>query len=332
LPTDGVVRNHGEKDTQRHMQLFYIVFGETLYSIANDLDNAAMRNSNVPQTLQVHTNQLLARRLRNQIPAFLQNITKLFFDGDLHHSLVLQIKQQAFDKTEATVVDVKPDIRTVVDVKPEIRDKTEATGVDVKPDIRTDSNTWTFERVCHDLTGALLHVRHAPRGNTLQTPTWKGRSISANATKHAVVRLFVPLTRVDVAPVDMRYEHGQVYDSSVPWGDQQKGDSIDGRTDHEKDEHIARITFQLYVDVYNQLSSYYQRGYRYRSSNGITPMTTHDIFHENRMMAMRICEDQLHLIERHKYMEGEYKDSRAWELLFNMFMYQRQLFAELTLV
>ena len=39
----------------------------------------------------------------------------------------------------------------------------------------------------------------------------------------------------------------------------------------------------------------------------------------------------MHLIQRHQESVQDYKNSVAWELIFDMFLYQRQLLAELTL-
>jgi hypothetical protein len=52
-------------------------------------------------------------------------------------------------------------------------------------------------------------------------------------------------------------------------------------------------------------------------------------FYENRMLLIRICEEQLHLIQRHSDHEGDFAGSKAWELLFEVFRFHRQSFAEM---
>ncbi|KAJ1471124.1 hypothetical protein T484DRAFT_1845232 [Baffinella frigidus] len=53
-------------------------------------------------------------------------------------------------------------------------------------------------------------------------------------------------------------------------------------------------------------------------------------FDENRMLLMCLCEEQMHLVQHHSHLEGDFRGSRAWELLFGMFMFHRQMFAEMT--
>ena len=47
------------------------------------------------------------------------------------------------------------------------------------------------------------------------------------------------------------------------------------------------------------------------------------------MLLLRLCEDQLHLIQRNAGREGDCKGSKAWELLFEVFRFHRQSFAEM---
>jgi hypothetical protein len=173
---------------------------------------------------------------------------------------------------------------------------------------------------------------------TPETSAWAGRSLSAKATENVVVRLLETLTEQEIKiAFDMQYNHSQIQDTDVEWGLCENNDSI--QRNASKDEHIAVLTFQLYVDVYRRLSKYYEAGLENPRTQTATvniqtrtsaDAATHtDSFYENRMLAMRICEDQMHLVERHGGTDGEYKNSRSWELLFNLFMHQRQLFAEL---
>jgi hypothetical protein len=293
LPTDGIARKSGEKDTLRHLQIFYIVFGETLCSISSDLNNVTVCNINVPQELQVSTNKLVAQRLDRQILKFLKNITTMFFEGDLHHSLVHQLKQRTPKKAIPATLDMSP-----------------GTHKDLN---------WTFEMIRSNLAGALLQLRHVPVLTTLETMAWKGRSPSAKATEQAIVRLLAPLTESErKIEFERKLNHSQMPDEAASWADM-----MDRHKSPEKDEHIAKLTFRLYVDVYSQISSYYDAG----SAN--PNKKSGQNFHENRMLVMRICEEQMHLVQRHRGMDNEYTHSRAWELLFSMFMHQQQLFAEL---
>ena len=317
LPTDGVRnRKPGEKDESHHMQLFYIVFGETLCSIADDLYNTRVANFNVPQELQANTNKLLAKRLKRQIPNFLKHITRMFFQGELHNSLIHQLKKQASHKPGVETLGNIPDMRT-----PEI---------------------WTFEMARDNLTGALLHLRHAPVLITHEAHAWKDRPYSSEVIMKAAVKLLAPFSAVDhKIASDLKLKFSSEHVPGGEWDDESE-DSVDERRNGpEKEEHIAKLTFQLYVNVYRKLNDYYEAGVinppkelagaanTQTDPSGIS--STEQIFYENRMLAMRICEDQMHMVDRHKQMDGEYNNSRAWDLLLTMFMHQRQCFAELKL-
>ena len=330
LPTDGIVHKTGEEeDTLRHMQLFYIVFGETLCSISNDLANVSVCNFNTPQELQVSTNKLLAGRFKSQIPRFLQHMTDMFFGGDLHHSLVRQLKQQSSKKPSSPTLEVISDIPTDAGLsfKPTL---------EMIPEIQTPI-TWTFKLVCANLTGVLIQLRHVPALTAVETPAWQGRSPSSKAAESAIMQLLKPLTEHQTkAASDMECDHNQLCASTV-----ECELSEDEGTEHSKlskEKHRAMLTFQLYVQVYEKLFKYYKAGSdNPRKQSGAvhiqTPAsetsTQQDLFHENRMLAMRICEDQMHIVQRHAVMDGEYKNSRAWELLFTLFIHQRHLFAEM---
>jgi hypothetical protein len=97
------------------------------------------------------------------------------------------------------------------------------------------------------------------------------------------------------------------------------------------------MTFRSYLIVYAQIDEYSMaskeiaEGSKRLSINSTSSHQQHPIerFYENRMLVMRVCEEHMHLIQRHKSCINEFADSKAWVLLFEMFMYQRQLFAEM---
>jgi len=92
------------------------------------------------------------------------------------------------------------------------------------------------------------------------------------------------------------------------------------------------LTVQPYVKVYNDVVAYRARGIRYADAarHKKTPKQE-ALFSENRMLAMRACEEQMHLITRHFTYGLDFPNSLAWEVLFNMFLHERQAFAEMTL-
>jgi hypothetical protein len=60
------LHNHPEVNMpqEKHLQLFYIFFGEAIYSMANDLSNSPVLNWNTPQELQHRSNTMIASHLR----------------------------------------------------------------------------------------------------------------------------------------------------------------------------------------------------------------------------------------------------------------------------
>jgi hypothetical protein len=74
-------------------RLFYIIFGETICKMADDLSTAPVVSLNTPQTLQHRSNIMLAAHFRAHMPKFLHKITSLFFNGSLHSSLVRQLRK-----------------------------------------------------------------------------------------------------------------------------------------------------------------------------------------------------------------------------------------------
>jgi hypothetical protein len=100
----------------------------------------------------------------------------------------------------------------------------------------------------------------------------------------------------------------------------------------EEDSNMSKskATFHPYVQMYTRVDSYFTKGVEYRNSHEKDEIWDNvDLFYENRMLAMRICEEQMHLIERHQGYLKDYPGSVSWQLLFDMFLYQRQRFAEL---
>ena len=90
----------------------------------------------------------------------------------------------------------------------------------------------------------------------------------------------------------------------------------------------AKMTFRSYLIVYAQIDEYSmaskeiaERSKRLStSSTNSHQQDSIERFYENRMLVMRVCEEYMHLIQRHKSCINEFADSKAWVLLFEMFM------------
>jgi hypothetical protein len=200
-------------------------------------------------------------------------------------------------------------------------------------------------------------VRHSPLSKRPISSDWKHKSPSAAATKQAIILLLTPLTHSELeSEKNTKTKNKETADTHIMWADQVEEGSyeIDHfpplhlplRTEEEKtpdeitfdkDEHIAAMTFALYVNVYNRLSKYYEDGLtnpqkHVAVSNADTDRSKSQVplqlFFENRMLAMHVCEEQMHLVQRHQENKDIYNHGKSWELLFYMFMHQHQLFAE----
>jgi len=91
-------------------------------------------------------------------------------------------------------------------------------------------------------------------------------------------------------------------------------------------EPHARLVFQPYVRIHSQLAAYQLKA---STTNKLPLEKQVTNFYENRMLLIRLCEEQLHLIHRHSDREEDFGGSKAWDLLFELFRFHRQSFAEL---
>ena len=119
-------------------KLFYILFGETICKLADDLENMPPLAANIPQNLQQRSNQMLARHLRVQAPRFLKRITGLFFSWDLHKNLVGQLQRNKHQSIPNKV----------------LRD-----------------GTWDFEKNSKNIMEATSKLRNI-RGNPIKAKRW----------------------------------------------------------------------------------------------------------------------------------------------------------------
>ena len=260
-----------EMPQEMHRQLFYILFGETLYRIADDLTKAPVVNVNKPQELQRRSNCMVAEHFRAHIPRFLKRLTDMFFDGSLHQSLVSRLERQRHT--------VHPNAA-------------------ITP---LDMTTMDFVKVSNNLAGILCYLRNR-KASGVRSSAWHHHLVSATAMRTQVVELLKP-TQPNI--------------------------------DTQENDRKALLTFQPYVLVYNKIKQYHERCEKFKGGRtvhelGLTP-ERQTLFYENRMLAMRVCEEQMHFVQRHGNHGEDYNGSLAWNLLFDMFLYQRQLFAEMSI-
>ena len=304
-------------------QIFYILFGETICKLADDLVAMKMRTENPAQNLQMRSNYLLAKHLRDQIPDFLIRITKMFFNGDLHRSLVSQLRRNRHKNT-TPVVTTQEDL----------------------------TGTKDFELIVRNVEHVTHNMRNKQAGEYLKDTPWHRRSVSAEVTKQNIVRMFTenyvggiaaendtpgsPITSEPSSPTpsspvsSINAPTSSVPNDSSSFGTGEESTESDMIPEEDSNMSKSKATFHPYVQMYTRVDSYFTKGVEYRNSHEKDEIWDNvDLFYENRMLAMRICEEQMHLIERHQGYLKDYPGSVSWQLLFDMFLYQRQRFAEL---
>ena len=168
---------------------------------------------------------------------------------------------------------------------------------------------WGFDEVYTHLEEALLALRNTPSSNLEGTPTegsiWKVQ-VSASVAKTRIANIFRDNTGSSTTP---------------------KADKPVDPKDDPKDEAHARLVFQPYLRLHSQLAGYKLKEIATHKKIPFADQVTN--FYENRMLLIRICEEQLHLIQRNSDHKGDFEGSAAWELLFEVFRFHRQSFAEM---
>ena len=291
-------------------QLFYILFGETICKLADDLERCEPLFFNTPQNLQQRSNHMLAHHLRVQAPRFLKRITDKFFSGDLHKNLIWQLQRNKYHS---------------------IPNKVLKDGI------------WDFEKISQNIMQATSKLKNI-RGNPIKQTSWHQRSVSAQSTQEKIVKML--REPVDPRPVDVfdwfddadkqNHYHFSPEGSSDEEEPQSKHDDVPRKSSNSKtidpEEYRLRAVFDPYIQMYKRIEIYWNNGKKYReSATDRDILATEDMFYENRMLTIRLCEEQMHLIQRHQDSRKDYHQSLAWEFMFDMFLYQRQLLAELTL-
>jgi hypothetical protein len=298
-------------------QLFYILFGETICKLADDLMLMPARTVNTAQELQLRSNEMMAQHLRDQVSHFLEHLTEMFFSGALHKNLVTQLQLNKHDR--------KLQLPNPLDDMP---------------------NKWTFEKITDNMQEAAHYMRHTKSRRCIKDTPWKSRSVSSQKTKEAVLSMFKE-KHADPVTAPMDDGSSAVNMSAIEnldWGDETATDGphhvfepasdVQYETPELKaalnDLSASRAVFYPYIQVYKRVAAYFEKGVVYRANTSDMQLGVDtDLFYENRMLSMRICEEQMHLIQRHQSYVKDYPDSMAWDFIFDMFMYQRQLFAEL---
>ena len=318
--------------TQKHLRLFYYVFGELLYSIVHDLKTAKPINGNKPQMLQFASNRIAADHIFQHIPKFLKNLTEMFFNGGLHQSMVNQLERK---RTRT------PDVHN-----PEF----DVTKIE------------QFSDVSDNLLDTLFALRHVqqPDEERRMPGHWHNLSLDAEILRAQIVEMVKNASVSDNNMHDheaVEHHVHQEVDIEKTSKDEVEMDPATSNitVNHIEKTHLtadkkevstsseivhtgfkkAFLTFTPFIRVFRKIQKYYER------SNEISGRRTkqelslamnkeqQQLFTENRMLVMRICEEQMIILERHQHHGEDFQNSLAWEVLFLTFCQMRQKFAQL---
>jgi hypothetical protein len=289
-----------------HKRLFYILFGELMFSMINDLETTPMTQDNAPQIVQKETNKAIATYYKDQMKMFLANLTIGFFSGTLHHNLAVQLHKD----------------NTLPDVG--------------EPVLNTDliqEQPHPYQTEFEALIDRLEETCATAHTHKVNTQVWRDLPLqSYQQDKQIQVQEHV------IKLVKTMYTH-----ASHPYLDQS--------------QHRAfQRCFLPHIEIYKRLKIFKDAGEDYRrnaqnvhvpspepvndnnasaedgmpSVSAVTEQSEEQqrvTFCENRMLVMRICEEQMHIMERGYNKDKEFYQSFTWKILMYMFMEMRQFFA-----
>jgi len=309
--TDPAYNENNVTKVRGHKRLFYILFGELMFSMINDLEETPMANNNSPQDIQKKTNDDIAKYYKDQMLMFLARLTTNFFACTLHHSLAVQLKNN--NLLPYTGHRLSPE-------QPE-----EGEPLPLRTDYK--SIVHHIEEVC-----ARAHLNRVNNHILRELPLQSHQQdIQIQVQKH-VINLVASM-----------YKYGD----ETPL------------TPHEY--RAFQRCFSPHIEVYKKLQIFKESGEEYRKNGQKASVTSPELannpgvneehgapsvsgttekseeqkrvtFCENRMLAMRICEEQMHIMERGHGTDREFHQSFAWKILMYMFMEMRQFFAHVRFI
>jgi len=333
LPTNPDAEVTASSPDVRYKCLFYILFGETIARWMADVGSMQPVTSHEQQKVQEQTHVSVSAAYQNQLKAFLETLTERFFSGDLHNALNTTLWARFPGEQATSNAHAGP-------LYPPMADP-------VFADLAVDM-TATVMR-----TRKILNLEEHP----VTSSTWQKLAPSAKAVRTEVQAL---LLRVPALHAEMEEEKAlTTYKAERPLApvpeetakasapsftelqalDMQLAKDTT-ETEKENRRH-AREVFSPYLAVYRQVVAFRTLSEvnkpaadvwrapeaALRGHYKLDKKTGH--FFENRMLAMAVCEEQMHLIQRHYTVEPDFGGNVAWCLLFSMFLYHRQALAEL---
>lgn len=316
LPTDPTAEETPRTPDVRYKCLFYILFGETIARWMADVAAVKPATSHEQQKVQEQTHLFASDQYQKQLKVFLETLTDRFFSGELHGALNASLRARF----------------------PAEKARSGAPTQSGPEPAQMAARTAVFEDMTSNMTAVVMRARKLtnPGGHTINSHDWRNPP-SANGIKaeaHALLQLVNDLealqdtARLDASP------------PATPIGESEAVDEAE--TESQTDDLLrARQVFGPYMEVYNQVVAFHSLSEANKPELGSaalgaparrhidhTPPTMR--FFENRMLVMTLCEEQMHLIQRHNTIESDYGNSIAWCLLFNQFHYFRQAFAQMS--
>ena len=334
LPTDpGEEGARAQTPDVRYKCLFYILYGETIARWMADVGGMQPATAHEQQRVQQKNHEAASHKYQQQLEFFLGTLTDKFFSGELYGALssTLQARFPAGQQARAHAASAPASGR--------------------KLPAPTDAD------IAADMDAVVTRTRNLPNSHThsIDDYSWRKMPPSAKQVKDEVRYMLWRVPALEAFrddQADLRYveeaarlHRGAGADNTAvatPVAESQELERLAAEAaaeDEREDLRHAQQVFGPYLDVYKQVVAFHLTSDANKPEKWKAPVepalkhkdhseqTLH--FFENRMLVMAVCEEQMHLIQRHHAVQDDYGGSIAWCLLFSRFMYYRQAFAEM---
>jgi len=344
LPTDPDAPVTASSPDVRYKCLFYILFGETIARWMADVRSVRPLTPHEQQKVQEKNHLSVSAAYQNQLRVFLETLTLRFFSGELHSALTTTLwerfpAEQAVPGSaaapphpplaEPAFADLSPDMTAIVMRTRNLPNLEEHC---IKDHRKWRSVPPSAKAIKADVQASLLGVPALEAQKKAEELREYLRENAELQAQQEAATLLQGETQEPAQAPPMSFVQLQALEAK----------QLRDEAEIEKlDLRHAREVFSPYLDVYRQVVAFHKLSEESKPANevwrvpGTAPHRQEDLdeqtqhFFENRMLVMAVCEEQMHLIQRHYTVERDFGGNVAWCLLFSMFLYHRQEFAQL---